>query len=512
MSKQWLNSRGLAERIIVTGMLTLQTPAHFGRGDGDGLLDMPLHLDPREGRALLAGTSLTGALRGYVQQGFTDSGITKRLFGYVDADMETEPNRRQGRSVESFLIVDDALGPNPLVELRDGVVIDPKTRTAEDKKKFDMELLTAGTTFPLSFELMVPDQSSQSQQELIEAFAFALQGLENGDISLGKRKGRGFGRCTAGDWQIQRFDMTTTTGMLAWLKYDPDITQDNAIEAKSSASISELLEVKPKPFRPAICTITATCCVDGSLLIRSAPSNGKGPNVVHLQSTRRGKPTSVLSGTSIAGALRARTIRVGNTLSNDNDPENKANGYGLADSLFGRRPESMNEQGEKLVHSELTASRIWVEETEIEKPLSLVQTRVKIDRFTGGSYPGALFSEQPAFGKLDTRATIRYSLRRNGNHGSQTPQQQETKQKEEIGLLLLLLKDLWTGDLPLGGESSIGRGRLQGEEAIIEIDDRQWKIQAGEDGKLNFIEGDPNELESCVETFAAKYESIGRGA
>ena len=37
----------------------------------------------------------------------------------------------------------------------------------------------------------------------------------------------------------------------------------------------------------------------------------------------------------------------------------------------------------------------------------------------------------------------------------------------EIGLLLLLLKDLWTSDLPVGGESSIGRGRLQGLKAEI---------------------------------------------
>jgi hypothetical protein len=37
----------------------------------------------------------------------------------------------------------------------------------------------------------------------------------------------------------------------------------------------------------------------------------------------------------------------------------------------------------------------------------------------------------------------------------------------EIGLLLLLLKDLWTGDLPLGGGVSVGRGRLKGVRAEI---------------------------------------------
>ena len=37
----------------------------------------------------------------------------------------------------------------------------------------------------------------------------------------------------------------------------------------------------------------------------------------------------------------------------------------------------------------------------------------------------------------------------------------------EVGLLLLLLKDLWTGDLPVGSTSNIGRGRLQGKESTI---------------------------------------------
>jgi len=42
-----------------------------------------------------------------------------------------------------------------------------------------------------------------------------------------------------------------------------------------------------------------------------------------------------------------------------------------------------------------------------------------------------------------------------------------------------LLKDLWTSDLPVGGESSIGRGRLQGKNATLTqyIWDREKKLQ-----------------------------------
>ena len=37
----------------------------------------------------------------------------------------------------------------------------------------------------------------------------------------------------------------------------------------------------------------------------------------------------------------------------------------------------------------------------------------------------------------------------------------------EKGLLMLLLKDLWAQDLPVGGEVSVGRGQLQGVCATI---------------------------------------------
>jgi len=36
-----LNSREIIERIIIQGNLVLDTPAHLGNGEGDGLVDMP---------------------------------------------------------------------------------------------------------------------------------------------------------------------------------------------------------------------------------------------------------------------------------------------------------------------------------------------------------------------------------------------------------------------------------------------------------------------------------------
>jgi hypothetical protein len=41
----------------------------------------------------------------------------------------------------------------------------------------------------------------------------------------------------------------------------------------------------------------------------------------------------------------------------------------------------------------------------------------------------------------------------------------------------LVLKDLWTGDLALGGEKGIGRGVLEGIRAVIKYEDNTYVIE-----------------------------------
>lgn len=460
MNAQWQNSRGLSERIVVTGALVLETPTHLGNGDTESPLDMPLILDPLEGKALLTGTSIAGALRNYLREYSEHSSqLANKLFGYAPS----EENDQNNESTQSLLIIDDALGEVPDVELRDGVAIDPQWRTAEDQKKFDIELLAAGTKFPLSFELLT---MKDKEADLREALALALQGLEKGEIPIGKRKRRGFGRCRVSRWAVYRYDMTNPQGLVAWLEND----QAARLEGENIAGLLSISVSGQR--RPSECRLSGTFIVDGSLLIRSGFGEPKAPDFVHLHSKRNGKEVPVLSGTSLAGALRARARRIAATLGKD--------GKAIVDKLFGFRQEKKENKTTPI------ASRLWVEEAMIEKPLELVQSRVKIDRFTGGSYPGALFNEQPVFGQKGTQVQIQLKL---------------VKPTEaEVGLLLLLLKDLWTGDLPVGGESSVGRGRLKGEETTLTYKDTSWTFTQGK-GDIVHVEGDKARLEQFVQAF-----------
>ena len=65
----------------------------------------------------------------------------------------------------------------------------------------------------------------------------------------------------------------------------------------------------------------------------------------------------------------------------------------------------------------------------------------------------------------------------------------------EAGLALFLLKDLWTGNLPLGGEKSIGRGYLQGISAKITYKGKSYQIS-----KNGFASPEDKEV---LEKFAA---------
>lgn len=445
-------ARGITGRIIIAGRLVLETPAHFGNGDIVGVTDMPLLCDPRDGvTPLLTGASIAGALRSYlreIEHGYGQEGhksdVTQRLFGRLE----------EKTTLQSWLLVDDSLGHAANIELRDGVSLVPATRTAEEGKKFDVELLAAGTTFDVRFEFLESDDT----KDLLVGLATALDGLARGEIGLGQRKRRGLGRCRVTEWSVRRYNLAAPDGLLAWLADEPSGEQRGG-DICALLGVSQGLPDRRQRFQ-----MEAIFGLSSSLLIRSGSGEPGSPDMIHLRSVRRGQPqpAAIVSGTSLAGAVRARALRIANTVLG----ESKAGK--LIDAMFGCMHEE--DSGDQALSAadrpKPQSSRVVTEESLVEDGLDLVQSRVKIDRFTGGAFPAALFSEQPVFGSAGTRLKLNLTLR--------------NPQPAEIGLLLLVLKDLWTEDLPLGGESSVGRGRLQGQEATLTFFDgstaTQWKL------------------------------------
>ncbi|RRR76902.1 MAG: hypothetical protein EI684_02235 [Candidatus Viridilinea halotolerans] len=461
---QWHASREVATRLVVTGTLVLTSPAHLGNGDRGAHVDLPILRDTLEDLPLLQGSSLAGALRNYLlayEQGFQQPevrgakrmGLAELLFGGVKGDSEGE---------QSPLIIDDALADFTLAEIRDGVRIDGKTRTAQNDFKYDLEVLPPGTHFPLRFELLLPEEGDQATK-LRASLALALDGLQRGEIALGARKSRGYGRCAVATWQVVEYDLRHShEDLLAWLSAEhPDWGYQPA-QVHNSLGVHAQREDKRKIFR-----IAATFELATPLLIRSAEPLNDGdhqPDVVHL---RDGTGQPIISGTSLAGVLRARAKRILTTVAAGQEEA-------ILNSLFGRdmHKRSANEQP--------SASRLIVHEAQIAGGRTLVQNRVAIDRFTGGAYDTALFSEAPQVGGT---VTLTLSI--------------HNPSDADKGLLLLLLKDLWTGDLPIGGTSSVGRGRLRGCKATIHDTGQPERKIVSDEGQLKL----PTEARTVFESY-----------
>lgn len=460
-------SRKIIERIVIEGTLVLETPAHFGDGDDDGAV-IGLLVDALDGTSpLLTGTSIAGALRSYLwsyergygikQQGGQGSAASL-LFG------TSRDDGRDGTGDQSRLIVDDARGEKANTVYRDGVRLDEHSRTAAEDALYAVQLWDAGTAFPLRFELLITE--NDERERLLSGLLTALRGLENGEITLGARKRRGYGRVRVTEWRAREYAVHTVDGLMAWLREGASpLGNENHVDDLSTHIAN------PMPDERKVITLDAWFTLDGSLLIRSAD------DVTDMKHLAGSDDRPILSGTSITGALRARATKILNTLTQDTSRSAE-----MVNNVFG----SPHDQRENR-----KGSRIIVEEHVIEGGTTeFVQSRVSIDRFTGGALEGHLFDQQPVFGSAETEVHICLQLRNPANH--------------EIGLLLLLLKDLWTGDLTLGGERSVGRGRLRGEYATLTFDNHTWTIAAEGEGLI--IEPESESLNARLQELLQKLE------
>lgn len=434
-------SRKVRERIVIEGKLVLQTPLHLGSGDDDGMT-MALLRDARTDRPLLPGASLAGALRAYLKDPAAFGG-----------------NKGDEKGLQSDIIVDDAVAEeSALVVLRDGVRISSKTRTAADKALYRTEVWEAGTVFPLRVELIIREDGNDKQ--LKREVATALTALQAGKITLGKRKTRGYGRVKVDEWAVRRYDYSSVDHLLAWLGA-ADLSAALTKDLFSALGVERKADVAKPTFE-----LVAHFKLKTSLLIRAADT------VTEMAHLTNGSNQPILPGTSVAGALRARCLRILNTLRPADEGSNEA----FMNTLFGgddMRPDK-----------QLRASKVIVAEHPINGgTMKWVQNRVSIDRFTGGALETALFDQRPLFGSAEDGVCVELRITR------------EPKEAE-IGLILLALKDLWTGDLALGGEQSVGRGVLQGHSAQMAYNGQSWALKAI-NGKLE-ITGDKAALERFV--------------
>lgn len=429
--------RKVCARWVACGTLRLETAMHLG-GEGTDRVDMPVLRDRRNGCPLLPGTTLAGALR---------NALADRLVGYGKDEPDEVSELFGGRrgsddGEQSPLIVFDALGSLPErtgIEIRDGVAISEASGTAEDKKKYDYEVLSAGTTFPVRVDLLVSEEDNE--KALVESLSTSLDALSDGETAFGAKRSRGLGRVSAA-WTARRFDLTSRHGWLAWVKSDHEapigapVDGASALDALRAQAHDDLAPLLLRGDARQRVVFDLHLAVEGDVLVRSPSTSPDAPDVSHLTSS--GVP--ILPGTTLGGVLRSQALRIARLVR-----QGQEDGDCWIDRLFGPRFEGQRPPP----GVELFASRLRVGEAVIEGGLSRQQTRVAIDRFTQGVIPTALFDE-----RVQSGGTVQVRLElRNWEAG-------------ELGLLLLALKDLLSGELAVGGASAVGRGVLKGSAEL----------------------------------------------
>ena len=451
----------VVRRLYAYGTWKLESVAHFG-GDETSIADMCLLRDA-DGHPFIPAASIAGAARSFLarlskpwakyKKG--DEGkILKRLFGGADE-----------KDTMSALIVADAacVSEQTTTSIRDGVRVDTQSGSAAEGAKFDVEVVERGTEFKLRLECII--REGDDNNELEKLFLALLHGFQQGDIRLGARTRRGYGRGKVASWEIRDLKMDNPDDVMAWLR-------DEVCSRPPSNLTPHSLQSDQRQY---FC-LEADFILRTSLLIRSSPSDPEAPDMVHLHSS--GKP--VVPGTSFAGAFRHRASLIASTIGWSED---------AVSEIFG----PVHEQEAKDRQKGLWASRVWIEEKLVKNVESRWQDRVAIDRFTGGSLQNALFNEKPVF-PIPKESTYHLKLKL----------MLEEPDDAEIGLLFLTLRDFWHGHTALGGETSNGRGTLQGVKAELRLKRREsseaeWEFSQCDSGMtLVGCSGDASFLECCV--------------
>ena len=432
-------------KLMLKGKIEIVSPLIIGGGENEES-DIDVIKD-KMGKPFIPATSFIGAMRHIISSDEINMNSLKNFWGYSEGE----------NSIGSSISCSDLIltGKSNVV-IRDGVKIDNKTGRAEDKGKYDYEIVEPGAEFSLKLIANYKDDEQKKFAEKI--FGTIIQLISNEEVSLGAKTNNGLGKIKLKEYNVYDYDFNDKKNVIAWLSNK---------EIKN-IELKEKFKIKKKQF-----IINAYFDLKTSLIIKSYPTDPKFPDAVHIKSN----DNNVIPGTSIKGAVRSRAERILNT----KFEIDKIKSESLSNKLFGTVDE------DKKNDSKAIKGKLKIEESVLEKDkfAEEIQARIKIDRFTGGTIDGALFDSMPLF--------------RNDKKGKEKviniKMIIDNYEKYEAGLLLLVLKDLWTGDLPLGGEKNVGRGVLEGVCAEISYGE---EINIGIDDPMNLKQIDKDKLQNFV--------------
>ena len=383
---------------------------------GNSNIDVDIQvIKDSNGIPFIPATSFIGVLKSIFSENY-DTNKSNKLFGF---DFQSSI---KCHDLKSLNIIN--------TEIRDGIKIDRKTNITKDGSKYNYEVVPFGSKFNIILEFY---KENEKQDE--ELFKSLLTLICNSKFNIGAKTTSGFGRVQISEPKVYELDFSNREQFEAWLEYDFSKTWFN----NNKETENYILPEKNHYFN-----ITMDLSLKNSIIIKDYNSN-----IYSDAQSLKSNGKYVISGTSFKGVLSNRIEKILNTLDIKNPKK-------IMDELFGTEEKENTRKG-----------RVFVDEYFIENIVPEIQNRVKIDRFTGGTINSALFNNTPLWNTHQDEKNLSVEIR------VKKPKQ------HEIGLLLLACKDLFEGDLTIGGEKNIGRGVFKGLE--LNINNLSYKNQNNEE-------------------------------
>lgn len=372
---------------------------------GNSENDIETVLKNEEGQFFIGGTSIAGAFRDFCEK--VDENIANSLFGSDET--------------EGALVVSEGIFSKATLSLRPRIAIDFHTGEGKQGSKFDMAHLEKGSifSFTLTYFAQVEEgneTSKENKEKEIDLVIGCLTALNRGEIAFGGQKHNGFGQVSLNVKRLP-LDLTKEAERNVWLS--------NHLEGVNFSVPSAL-----SPFLSLSKVEKITFQLKGHMKQVLVKSGETQDYTSHM----REAAVPVIPASSIRGVIRQRMTAIAQFLQMEDS---------FVDDLFGthKNKEDLPQSGQ------LFFQDCYLTEGKTERI-----KRIRINKFTGGVIPHALFTDEPFGSPVTTVIKLDSSF---------------SQQEKACGLILFALRDVALGLVTLGSGSSIGRGVVEVNEISI---------------------------------------------
>lgn len=409
--------------------VTARCDSPFRTGNAEGGADEVLR--DQSGRYILQGSSIAGALRDWTQRNEPD--MVNLLFGSQNRNgslnfedgvfEETVTERAADNARSKSEAAPQRLVPSSRPRLR----IDRARGTVANKAFFETEYLQKNAKFSFFIEWL-GEENERTELDTVERMLLALH---QGDILLGAQKNNGFGRVTL---KVSKrvYTMSDPADRRDWLNDSFAGAQPLALKAIPTADLVRF---------------TLRANTDALLVRAKEKENNTTVNMKEAGS-------AVIPASSVKGAVRSRAESIAGSIGLPPDCCQEIFGFGS----------TKTEKG--------CPGKIRFEDVNLNLAKPRLQSRIRINRFTGAVMNQTLFSEESLSGELAISASVPAAY------------------SEACLLLLFALRDLGLGMYPLGSGGAIGHGFLCGTMLKAVQGEKKLTLTFNKDGSSRLDDPD----------------------